>query len=119
MVNNREVVIASPRVTVSELKEHALVPANDKLYDKTGRVLRDEEVVSTDDAEYGAVTDWTRGAVPGGDRGEVCPACGEPIHDDEEVTYLVTCKPDSFGVLVPDAATERPAHAECVPPDDE
>ena len=61
-VNNRELVAPESRMTVSEIKELALVPRHEKLYSKDGRILRDDEVVGTDDAEYGAVTDWTRGA---------------------------------------------------------
>jgi hypothetical protein len=87
-VNQREVVTPLPRMKVAELKELALVPASDKLYDKTGRVLRDDEIVATDDAEFGAVTDWTRGndSRPD-DQAERCAVCGEPILDPDNVAY--------------------------------
>lgn len=60
-VNNREIVAPGSTMKVSEIKELALVPMHEKLYSREGRILRDDEVVVTDDAEYGAVTDWTRG----------------------------------------------------------
>jgi len=87
-VNQREVVTPLPRMKVAELKELALVPASDKLYDKTGRVLQDDEIVTTDDAEFGAVTDWTRGHESSpDDHVERCAVCGEPILDPDDVTY--------------------------------
>ena len=61
IVNGRPVVTPAPTMRVSELKELAVVPLHEKLYSRDGRILRDDEVVVTDDAEYGAVTDWTRG----------------------------------------------------------
>ena len=60
-VNEREIVAPASTMRVSEIKELALVPVQNKLYSKDGRILGDDEIVGTDDAEYGAVTDWTRG----------------------------------------------------------
>jgi hypothetical protein len=62
MVNNREIVAPESTMRVSEIKALALGPKHEKLYAKDGHILRDNEVVTTDDAEYGAVTDWTRGS---------------------------------------------------------
>lgn len=105
-VNQREVVTPLPRMKVAELKELALVPASDKLYDKTGRVLRDDEIVTTEDAEFGAVTDWTRGhdSRPD-DHAERCAVCGEPTLDPNDVTYGF----DHGRMLTP--------HAVCLPAD--
>lgn len=61
MVNGKPVVTPASEATVSELKELADIPPNEKLYNKDGRVLEDNEVVPTDHTEYGAVTDWRRG----------------------------------------------------------
>lgn len=61
VVNEKAVVTPGSEMKVSDLKELADVPEHEKLYTKDGRVLDDNEVVPTNDAEYGAVTDWTRG----------------------------------------------------------
>jgi len=61
MVNGRPVQVQSPTVEVSELKALACIPEHEKLYNREGRVLQDVEVVPAEHAEYGAVTDWTRG----------------------------------------------------------
>ena len=61
-INNRDLVAPAAEMSVKELKELADVPAHDKLYTQDGRVLDDNEVVPTEDARYGAVTDWERGA---------------------------------------------------------
>ena len=97
-VNQREVVTPMPRMKVAELKELALVPTKDKLYDKTGRVLRDDELVNTDDAEFGAVTDWTRGGEIPDKPGEPCAFRSTPFLDGEKSGPLA-------------------AHKECLPPD--
>ena len=60
-VNGKDVVTPMSEIKVSELKELADVPAHEKLYTKDGKVLDDRDVIPTDHAEYGAVTDWTRG----------------------------------------------------------
>ena len=108
-VNTREVVTPLPQVRVSELKELALVPATDKLYDKSGRILRDDEVVPTDEAEYGAVTDWTRGAETRDKPWERCAICGNPFREGEEPAYEFDTGEDP-GPLA--------AHVECLPEDD-
>ena len=61
VVNGKPVVTPSSEIKVSELKELADVPAHEKLYTKDGQILDDDQVVPVDHAEYGAVTDWTRG----------------------------------------------------------
>ena len=61
-VNQRAVVTPANEMQVATLKELAGVPAHERLYDATGRVLNDLEVVSTQDQEYGAVGDWERGS---------------------------------------------------------
>ena len=61
-VNNRDLVAPAAEMTVKELKELADVPARDKLYTPDGQILDDNEVVSTEGARFGAVTDWDRGA---------------------------------------------------------
>lgn len=61
-VNNREIVAPAAQMRVDELKELADVPAHEKLYTPDGRVLADDEVVPTEDARYGAIPDWDRGA---------------------------------------------------------
>ncbi len=61
IVNGKPVVAPASEMTVSELKELASVPRHEKLYGKDGRVLDESEVVPTEGAEYGAITDWTRG----------------------------------------------------------
>jgi hypothetical protein len=63
LVNGKPVVVPSSEMKVSELKELADIPPHEKLYSKDGRILEDDEVVPTEHAEYGAVTDWTRGGV--------------------------------------------------------
>jgi hypothetical protein len=104
-VNNREVVAPESRMTVKEIKELALVPMHEKLYGKDGRILRDDEVVGTEDTEFGAVTDWTRGVEPPlDDEPERCCVCGEPILDDD-----VTFDFDEGRML--------PAHGACLPAD--
>lgn len=60
-VNGKEVVTPASKMKASELKELAGIPKKDKLYKKNGEVVDDNEVVPTDDQEYGAVTDWDRG----------------------------------------------------------
>ena len=86
-VNEQDLVAPMPQMRVSEVKELALVPAKDKLYDQTGRVLRDDEVVSTEGTRLGAVTDWTRGSegvpLPFPRR---CVLCGESLDDRGRVT---------------------------------
>ena len=63
LVNGNPVVTPASEMKVSDLKELADVPEHEKLYAKDGRILGDGDVVSTDHgAEYGAVTDWTRGS---------------------------------------------------------
>jgi len=61
LVNGKPVVTSESEIKVSELKELADVPPHEKLYSKEGRIMDDNETVPTDHAEYGAVTDWTRG----------------------------------------------------------
>lgn len=62
LVNGKPVVTPASEMTVSELKELADVPEHEKLYSKDGRILGENDVVPTEHgAEYGAVTDWTRG----------------------------------------------------------
>ncbi len=107
-VNQLEVVTPMPRMKVAELKELALVPATDKLYDKSGRVLRDDEFVTTDEAEYGAVTDWTRGAETRGKPWERCAICGKPFREGEEPAYEFDTGEEP-GPLA--------AHEECLPAD--
>ncbi len=62
VVNGKPVVTPASEMKVAELKELADVPEHEKLYTKDGQVLDNSDVVPTDHgAEYGAVTDWTRG----------------------------------------------------------
>lgn len=63
LVNGKQVVAPSNQMKVSDLKELADIPAHEKLYSKDGQILDDNQVIPTDHAEYGAVTDWTRGNV--------------------------------------------------------
>lgn len=62
-VNQKSIVTPFAEMEVAKLKELAGVPAHERLYDATGRVLNDNEVVPTEEQEYGAVGDWERGAV--------------------------------------------------------
>lgn len=62
LVDGKPIVTPGALVKVSELKQLAQVPAQEKLYSKDGQVLDDDAVVPADHAEYGVVTDWTRGA---------------------------------------------------------
>lgn len=62
LVNGKPLVTPTSEMKVSDLKELADVPDHEKLYAKDGHVLDDNELIPTDHgAEYGAVTDWTRG----------------------------------------------------------
>ena len=60
-LNEQELEVPAPRIKVAQIKELALVPAKDKLYDESGRLLNDNEVVSTENTRLGVVNDWTRG----------------------------------------------------------
>jgi hypothetical protein len=60
-INEKQVVTPSDEMKVSDLKELANVPEHEKLYNKQGHVLDDDEVVRTDHQEFGVVTDWERG----------------------------------------------------------
>jgi hypothetical protein len=60
-VNHKSVVTPSAEMDVASLKELAGVPAHERLYDARGRVLPDNEVVPTEEQEYGSVGDWERG----------------------------------------------------------
>lgn len=61
-INDKQVVAPSSEMKVEDLKELAGVPEHDVLYDpKSGKVLQDDDVVATDHADYGVVTDWQRG----------------------------------------------------------
>ena len=62
IINNRETVAPAAEMQVKDLKELAEVPAHEKLYTPDGLVLDDDEVVPTEDARYGAIPDWDRGA---------------------------------------------------------
>jgi hypothetical protein len=60
-INDKSVVTPAAEMKVSELKALAAVPEHDRLYDRQGRVLDDNETVPTDHAEYGVAPDWERG----------------------------------------------------------
>ena len=62
-VNGTPIVTTGPTASVAELKQLADIPDHEKLYNKEGKVLADTAIVPTEhNAEYGAVTDWERGA---------------------------------------------------------
>lgn len=61
-VANREIVAPAAEMKVSDLKELANVPPHEKLYTPDGQLLNDEEVVSTEEADYGVAPDWDRGS---------------------------------------------------------
>lgn len=62
-VNNRAIATPVASMKVADLKELGGIPRHEDLYDlSSGRVLHDEETVPTDEHEYGAVTEWERGA---------------------------------------------------------
>lgn len=60
-VNQREFVAPMEEMTVSDVKKMAQIPANEVLYDLKGQVLADNQVVSTNETQFGSVTDWVRG----------------------------------------------------------
>jgi hypothetical protein len=60
-VNDKELVAPAAEMTVKDLKDLADLPEHDKLYTPDGRMLDDTDVVPTEGARYGAVTDWDRG----------------------------------------------------------
>lgn len=61
-LNDKQIVAPSSQMRVEDLKELAGIPKHEVLYEpKSGKVLRDEEVVPTEHADYGVVTDWQRG----------------------------------------------------------
>ena len=62
IVNNKEIVAPGKEIKVKELKDLANLPQNSKLYDEEGNILEDEQVVPAQDATYGAVSEWERGA---------------------------------------------------------
>lgn len=61
IVDGRPVVTPASEMRVSDLKELANVAPSEKLYTPAGQVLRDEEVVRTDDARFGVAPDFERG----------------------------------------------------------
>ncbi|MEY3556873.1 MAG: hypothetical protein RLZZ580_2930 [Cyanobacteriota bacterium] len=60
-INNREIVTPAPQMPVRDLKELAGIPAHEVVYDQAGHVLDNNQIVPTDDTQYGSVTDWVRG----------------------------------------------------------
>jgi hypothetical protein len=61
VIDGRTVETTGSVIRVSRLKELARIPAWEKVYSKQGQILEDDDVVTTEQAEYGVVTDWTRG----------------------------------------------------------
>jgi hypothetical protein len=62
VINGKPVVAPAAEMKVEDLKELADIPQHEVLYDpETGRVLKDEEVVKTDEKQLGATEDWDRG----------------------------------------------------------
>lgn len=60
-INNREIVAPADQMPVRELKELAGIPAHEVVYDQAGQVLDNNQIVPTNEAQYGSVTDWVRG----------------------------------------------------------
>lgn len=60
-INNKTVVAPNDQITVREAKALANLPANHRLYDRSGKVLEENEVIDTNETEFGVVQEWERG----------------------------------------------------------
>jgi len=60
-VNGKAIVTPAEKMTAAEIKDLAGIPRNERLYEKGGKVLDDDDVIPTEGRELGAVTHWDRG----------------------------------------------------------
>ena len=60
-INNNEHVTPADKMSVADIKQLAGIPQNERLYQKGGKVLDDQEIISTENADLGAATSWERG----------------------------------------------------------
>jgi hypothetical protein len=61
-INGTPILAPASQMPVREIKALARIRIEERLYCVDGRLLDDDDVVPTDDQEYGSVTDWVRGS---------------------------------------------------------